>query len=185
MTALTIDEQGFADDRYSLQSMDATIQDYTTIESLPYQDDSLSLYCYGSKVYQLTSPPDCFSVEMSQPANGVAGLSVAFRDAQGWHVQQMQKEGLAILNVTGESINTAHVIVSYLFAETPAGDIDFGSGPRETVQVLIHEINETTDTPTPGSPNTDQALLIIAVSMPITATIIVLVLLLLRRKSEL
>jgi len=185
MTALTIDEQGFADDRYNLQGMDATIQDYSTIESLPYQDDSLSLYCYGSKVYQLTSPPDCFSVEMSQPANGVAGLSVAFRDAQGWHVQQMQKESFAILNVTGESIDTAHVIVSYLLAETPAGDIDFGSGPRETVQVLIHEINETTDTLTHGSTDTDQALLIIAVSMPITATIIVFVLLLRRRNSDL
>ncbi|MHA2302520.1 MAG: hypothetical protein ACXACD_16345, partial [Candidatus Thorarchaeota archaeon] len=93
MTALTIDEQGFADDRYNFQGIDATIQDYTTIESLPYQDDSLPLYCYGSKVYQLTSPPDTFSVEMSQPADGVAGLSVAYRDAQGWHVQQMQKQG--------------------------------------------------------------------------------------------
>ncbi|MEE9540891.1 MAG: hypothetical protein V3V85_05295, partial [Candidatus Thorarchaeota archaeon] len=57
MTTLTIDQQGFADDRYYFQDMDATIQDYTTIESLPYQDDSLSLYCYGSKVYQITSPP--------------------------------------------------------------------------------------------------------------------------------
>jgi hypothetical protein len=122
---------------------------------------------------------------MSQPTNGVVGLSVAFRDTQGWHVKQMQKEGLAILNVTGESIDTAHVIVSYLFAETPAGDIDFGSGPRETVRVLLNEINETTDTPTPVPTNTDQALLFIAVSIPLTATIIVLVLILLRRKSEL
>ncbi len=183
MTALTIDEQGFADDRYSFQSMDATIQDYSTIESLPYQDESLQLYCYGSKVYQLTSPPDSFSVEMSQPADGVAGLSVAYRDLHGWHVQQMQNEGRAIMNVTGESIDTAYVIASYLFSETPAGDIDFGSGPQETVQVFIHESNETTSTPTPTIINNGQALLIIAGAIPFTATF-VLVLILQRRKKE-
>jgi len=183
MTALTIDEQGFADDRYCLQGMDATIQDYSTIVSLPYQDDSLSLYCYGSKVYQLTSPPDCFSVEMSQPADGVAGLSVAYRDLSGWHVQQMQEEGSVIINVIGESIDTAYVIASHLFSETPAGDIDFGSGPQETVQVFIHESNETTSTPTPTIINNDQALLIIAGAIPFTTTF-VLVLILQRRKKE-
>ena len=183
MTALTIDEQGFADDRYCLQGMDATIQDYSTIESLPYQDNNLPLYCYSSKVYQLTSPPDSFSVEMSQPADGVAGLSVAYRDLHGWHVEQMQKEGRAVLNVTGESIDTAHVIASYLFSETPAGDIDFGSGPQETVQVFMYESNETTSTPTPTIINNDQALLIIAGAIPFTATF-VLVLILQRRKKE-
>ncbi|MGY5865627.1 MAG: hypothetical protein RTV41_13575 [Candidatus Thorarchaeota archaeon] len=188
MTALTIDEQGFADDRYYLQDMDATIQDYSTIESLPYQDDSLPLYCYGSKVYQLTSPPDSFSVEMSQPADGVAGFSVAYRDLHGWHVQQMQEEGRVIMNVIGESIDTAYVIASHLFSETPAGDIDFGSGPQETVQVFMYEGNETTDTttdtPTPTTVNNDQALLIIAGAMPLAATIIVLVLILQRREKE-
>ncbi len=183
MTALTIDEQGFADDRYCLQGMDATIQDYSTIESLPYQDESLPLYCYGSKVYKLTSPPDSFSVEMSQPADGVAGLSVAYRDLSGWHVQQMQDERLAFMNVTGESIDTAYVITSYLFSETPAGDIDFGSGPQETVQVFMYESNETTSTPTPTIINNDQALLIIAGAIPFTATF-VLVLILQRRKKE-
>ncbi|MFX0108717.1 MAG: hypothetical protein ACFE7R_10555, partial [Candidatus Hodarchaeota archaeon] len=134
MTALTIDEQGFADNRYCLQGINATIQDYSTIESLPYQDDTLPLYCYGSKVYQLTSPSDNFIVEMSQPADDVAGISVAYRDIHGWHVQQVQKKGRAILNVSGDSIVTAHLVVSYLFDETPAGTIDFGSGTQEIVR---------------------------------------------------
>jgi hypothetical protein len=150
MTALTIDEQGFAEDRFCIQNIDATIQDFTIIDSLPFQDDSLELYCYGSKVYRLTSPPNNFSVEMSQPAGGVVGLSIVYRDANGWHVQQTQKEDRAILNVTGESIDTAHVIASYLYAEAPGGENDFGSGPRETVQVWIYEMNETeTHSPTP------------------------------------
>ncbi|MFW9975086.1 MAG: hypothetical protein ACFFDQ_07480, partial [Candidatus Thorarchaeota archaeon] len=186
MTALTIDEPGFADNRYCFRNMEATIQDYTTIESLPYQEDNLGLYCYGSKVYRLTSPPDNFTIEMSPPAGGVAGLSVAYRDTLGWHVQQMQREGRAIMNVTGDSIEIAHVIASYLYAETPAGENDFGAGPRETVQVWIHETNDTTSTPTatptPTPINDDISLLIIAGSMPLIATVLVLFLLL--RKKE-
>jgi len=182
MTTLTIDETGFADDRYCLLDIDAAIQGYTTIDSFPYQDENLSLYCYGSKVYRLISPPDNFAIEMSQPANDVAGLSVAYRDTNGWHVQQTQKQGKAIMNVTGESIETAHIIASYLFVDTPAGNIDFGTGPRETVQVLIHEINGTS-TPMPPPSNNDLALIITAMSMPVAAMIVVLVLILQRRKE--
>ena len=182
MTALTIDEEGFADDRYCIQDMDATIQDITTITSLPYQDDTLSIYCYGSKVYRLSTPPDSFRVELSQPADGVAGLSVAYRDLQGWHVQQVQNESLATMNVTGESIETAYVIASYLYSEAPAGDIDFGSGSRETVHVLIHEMNKTI--PTPTIIINDMALLIIAGAIPISASVLVLVLILRKKEKE-
>ncbi|MHA2027637.1 MAG: hypothetical protein ACW98U_17215, partial [Candidatus Thorarchaeota archaeon] len=178
MTALTIDEQGFADDRFCLNNIDATIQDYTDIGSLPFQDDNLGLYCYGSKVYRLTSPPDNFNVEMSQPTGGVAGISVAFEDADGWHVQQTQNEGRAIMDVTGESIEQVHVIASYLYADAPGGENDFGSGPRETVQLSIRSLNETsTTTPLP----THTTLLMVAGAIPVTATLLVLVLL---KKSE-
>ncbi|MGY5854915.1 MAG: hypothetical protein RTU92_15205, partial [Candidatus Thorarchaeota archaeon] len=162
MTALTIDEHGFADDRYCFHDIDATIQEYTTIDSLPYQESTVPLYCYGSKVYQITSLPDSFSVEMSQPADGVAGLSIAYRDAHGWHVQQMQKQGRAIMNVSGDSIVMARVIASYLFAEAPAGNIDFGPGPQETVQVLVYERDEATSTTIPSASTT----------IPSTSTII-------------
>jgi len=184
MTALTIDEQGFADDRYYLRDIDATIQEYTTIDSLPYQEHTVPLYCYGSKVYQITSPPDSFSIEMSQPADGLAGLSVAYRDAHGWHVQQMQKQGGAIMNVSGGSIVTAHLVVSYMFAEAPAGDIDFGSGTQETVQVIVYETDETTNTTIPAPNNSDQLPLLVAGSISFTVTIIALVLFLKRREQN-
>ena len=174
MTALTIDEQGFSEDRYCLQDMNATIQDYTIIGSLPYQDDSLALYCYGSKVYRITSPSDHFTVEMSQPAEDVAGLSVAYRDSTGWHVQQTHEEGRAILSVSGESITIAHVITSYMFPEVPGGDIDFGAGPRETVQLLIHETNVTTT-------DNDPMLPFVIESTSVAAIIIVFFLILKRR----
>jgi len=184
MTALTIDEQGFANDRYCLRDIEATIQEYTTIDSLPYQEYDVPLYCYGSKVYHITSPLDSFSVEMSQPADGVAGISVAYRDAYGWHVQQMQKQGGAIMNVSGDSIVTAHLVVSYLFAEAPAGNIDFGSGTQETVQVLVYEREEATSTMIPAPNHSDQLPLMVAGGISFTVTIIALVLFLKRREQN-
>jgi hypothetical protein len=174
MTALTIDEQGFADDRYCFRDMDGTIQDYTTIGSLPFREDHVPLYCYGSKLYQITTPPDSFVVEMSQPADGVAGLSVAYRDAHGWHVQQMQEQGRAVMNVTGDSIVTAYVVASHLFSEAPAGDIDFGSGTQEVVQVRLYVRDEV------GS---DQLALVITGGILFTVAFGVLVLLV-RSKSN-
>jgi hypothetical protein len=190
MTALTIDEQGLSDDRYCLQDMNATIQDYTAIGSLPYQDNSLALYCYGSKVYQLSTPPDSFRVELSQPADDVAGLSVAYRDTYGWHVKQAQEEGTAVVHVTGVSIEEVHVVASYLYPEPPASDIDFGSGPREIVQILIQEWNETSDTPipsptaTPSTVTNTFALLVVAGAMPLSAALIVLFLILQKKEQE-
>jgi len=183
MTALTIDVQGFANDRYCLRNIDATIQGNTAINSLPYQDDDVPLYCYGSKIYHITAPPESFCVEMSQPKDGVAGLSVAYKDDNGWHVQQVLQQGAAIINISGDSIIEAHVVVSYLLADTPAGGIDFGSGFRETVQLLIQESNEKGAPSIPCPPNSDQALIIIAAAMPLTATVIV-ALLILRGKEK-
>ncbi|MFX0045859.1 MAG: hypothetical protein ACFE8Z_08430 [Candidatus Hermodarchaeota archaeon] len=177
MTALTIDEQGFAGNRYSLRDIDATILDYTTVDSLPFREDNVPLYCYGSKVYQITSPPDGFTVEMSQPADGVAALSIAYKDAHGWHVQQMQNEGRAVIYVSGDSIVTAHIVASYLFAEPPAGDIDFGSGTQETVQVLVYEGEE-------GPSITIPVPLIIAGGVSLAAVCSVLVLFLRRRDQN-
>ncbi len=177
MTALTIDEEGFANDRYCLHDMDATIQEYRTIDSLPYQEDNVPLYCYGSKVYQITSPPDCFSVEVSQPGDGVTGLSVAYVDALGWHVRQLQAQGRAIMKVSGESIVSVHVVVSYLFDEAPTGDIDFGSGFQETVQVLIVE-EGATGTKARTATAIDRLLLMLTSGMSFAAMVSVLVLLL-------
>ncbi|MFW9864071.1 MAG: hypothetical protein ACFFET_17410 [Candidatus Thorarchaeota archaeon] len=149
MTALTIDEPGFANDRYCLRDMDARIQEYTTIHSLPYQEDGVSLYCYGSAVYQISSPPDAFSVEMSQPNQGVAALSIAYKDAHGWHVQQMQRQGRAIVNISGDSVDSAYLVASYLYSQTPTGNIDFSSGDQRTVQILVYESGgETMPPPT-------------------------------------
>ena len=152
MTALTIDEQGFANDRYCLRDMNATIQDHTSIHSLPYQEDSVSLYCYGSKVYHVSSPPDAFSIEMSQPSHGVAALSVAYRDAYGWHVQQIQRQGGAIVNISGDSVDSAYFVASYLYTQTPTGNIDFGSGDQRTVQILVYESGGETMPPPTMSP---------------------------------
>ena len=184
MTALTIDEQGFEDDRYCLHDIDATFQEFTTIESLPFQPEDVPLYCYGSEIYNIESPPDSFSIEMSQPGDGVAGISVAYRDVYGWHVQQIQMQGRAIMNVSGDSIDTAHVIVSNLFAETPAGDIDFGPGSQEDVQILVYALEEVTSTPISPPVNNDQTLVFVAGGMSFIIIISVLVISLRKVKQD-
>ena len=71
-----------------------------------------------------------------------------------------------------------------LLAEPPAGEIDFGSGPRASVQLLIEDWDATnnTQTPFPTTGNIDYTLSILAVVMPLSATLVVLFLLLQRRK---
>ena len=148
ITALTIDEPGFAGDRYGLRDMEPSISDYTTVPSLPYQNDAVSLYRYGSRVFRVVSPCDRITVEMSQPVGGVAGLSVAYRDFSGWHVSQEQGLSGAALNITGEGIDVAWVIASYLLEEAPAGETDFGSGPEKTVEIVIRETGSGSNTQT-------------------------------------
>ncbi|MHA2040697.1 MAG: hypothetical protein ACW975_02440, partial [Candidatus Thorarchaeota archaeon] len=196
MTALTIDEQGFENDRYCFRAMDATIQEYTSIDSLPYQEEGVSLYCYGSKVYRIISPPDSFYIEMSQPTGGVAGLSVAYRDAYGWHVQQMQNQGRAIMRVSGESIDAAYFIVSYLYSDAPTGDVDFGSGILRTVQVQVHKdgastttssTNSHTQTPTTTSdlpPPIAIEFVVLAMGASSAAVVTIVIVIVQRRRSE-
>ncbi|MFW9909295.1 MAG: hypothetical protein ACFFEF_12030 [Candidatus Thorarchaeota archaeon] len=174
MTAITIDEQGFADDRYCLRDMDATINDYTIVDSLPFKNDNVPLYLYGSKVHRISSPPDAFSVEMSRLGDGVAGLSVAYRDNFGWHVKQMQDAEMAVINVSGESLVTAYIVASYLLSEATTGNIDFGSGPLETAQIYIYEVQVPSDSsgPTPASNN--QELLILTGGLSVVLVIVVL-----------
>ena len=143
MTALTINENGFANDRFCYRGLDVTIQDYTAIGAVPFEDD-ISLYCYGSKVYKLAFPPDDFVVKMTQPGDEIAGISVAYEDSTGWHVEQKQNRGTATLSISGVSVNTAYLIISHLFYDVPSGTVDFGSGALESVRISVYESEETT-----------------------------------------
>ena len=81
------------------------------------------------------------------------------------------------MTVSGDSIVTAHIVASYLFAEPSAGDIDFGSGTQETVQVLVYA----------GEPGTGTAIpvpLLIAGGVSLTAVVGVLLLFLRRREQN-
>jgi hypothetical protein len=151
MMALTIDKEGFADNRYCYHDIDSTLQDYSIISSLPFQENEVPLYCYGSKVYQIASPPDSFKVEMTQPADEVAGISIAYKDNHGWHIQKKQNQGKATMFVNGESIDEVYIVTSYLYTDTPDGSIDFGSGSLESVQLSVYEAEMTTSSELPSS----------------------------------
>ena len=85
---------------------------------------------------------------MSQPVGGIAGLSVAYRDLSGWHVSQEQGLSGAALNIIGEGVDVAWVILSYLLEEAPAGETDFGSGPEKILEIVIRETGSGNSTQT-------------------------------------
>ncbi|MFW9870902.1 MAG: hypothetical protein ACFFEL_14830 [Candidatus Thorarchaeota archaeon] len=137
VTALTIDEPSFEDNQYGLQNMDFQFQDYSLVDVLPFGIESLPIRYYGSEIFRITNPVDNFSVEISQPSLGLAGVSIVYHDFEGWHVQKNTLGNNVMENVTGESIDTAYVITSLMFNEAPAGNIDFGEGFSNEVDIKI------------------------------------------------
>jgi hypothetical protein len=143
MTALVIDDTDFSGGRYGLKNMDATVSDCIAVNLLPYHHAAVPMYRYGSRVFRINAPPDSLTVDMSSPPGGVAGLSVAYHDEEGWHVKQAQSFPTAHLNISGVDVTDAFVICSYLMDVTPAGEIDFGSGPEKTAAITIQRTNST------------------------------------------
>ncbi len=144
ITAVTIDELGFASDKYGFRNMDVNIQSYTVVEDLPFVSIDLSLRCYGAQIQKITSPPDNFVVEVELPEDGTVGVSIAFEDTSGWHVVQTMYD--CPILVSGYEINIAYVITSYLFTDTPDGSIDFGVGSLQQIDLTFREAEDTTST---------------------------------------
>ncbi len=184
MTALTIDELGFADNQYGIPNMDVQIQEYTTIDAVPIEIEDLSIRYYGSEILSITSPPDNFTVEISEPGLGLAGVSIAYHDIEGWHVQQNTLGGQVIENVTGNSIDTVYVISSLMFEEASGGNIDFGEGFSDEVNLTITEYYPSNITPTPSTSPMMDVILTASLGVSLFAVSIVIVLILLRNKKE-
>ena len=182
MTALTIDELGFVDNRYGFQNMDVQIQEYTTIEEVPIEIEDLSIRYYGSEILSITSPPDNFTVEISEPSLGLAGVSIAYHDIEGWHVQQNTLGGPVIENVTGNSIDTAYVISSLMFTDASAGNIDFGEGFSNDVNLTISE--HTPPNTSPTTVPTGDGLLMMSLGLSLFATPIIIAVVILRHKMK-
>ncbi|MFW9806625.1 MAG: hypothetical protein ACFFFK_07850 [Candidatus Thorarchaeota archaeon] len=145
ITALTIDQTDFADNHYGLVNMDVQIQEISQMDTIPITIEDMSIRYYGAEIIQITHPIDNFSVEISQPSFGIAGVSIAYHDLDGWHVQKNILGERVYENVTAKSIDTLYIISCIMFTEAPSGTIDFGEGFSDEVTLLVREYSPTTD----------------------------------------
>ncbi|MDF1537939.1 MAG: hypothetical protein P1Q69_03460 [Candidatus Thorarchaeota archaeon] len=137
ITALTIDNVEIADGRFGFREFDISIIEISNAIEIPYTRNRQNLNFYGLRAYKLTNPADSFSVEISGSSLRFFGLSIAFHDVTGWHIQQSQNQSSILENVYGTSIDTAYLIMSAIGSNTPSGNIDFGSGPSTEVDIAI------------------------------------------------
>ena len=163
ITALTINQLGFADDKYGFNNLDVRIQDVSVLDVIPLEIEDMEVWCYGSNIFEVTDPLNGFEVEMAAPSSGKIGLSIVYHDSGGWHVSQRISNGPISHNVSGISLDSAYVIVTYFFASTPSGGIDFGVGISEDIDFSIAPYNPSTETgiTTENDHSTDLLLLVI------------------------
>ncbi len=146
ITALTINELGFEDDRYGFHNLDVRIQDISVVDTLPLEIDDMEVWCYGSNIFEVTNPPDNIEVETSVPSSGKIGICVAFHDSSGWHVSQIISSNSISYHVSGTGCDSVYVIVTYFYASTPSGGIDFGTGIFENIDISISIFYPSTGT---------------------------------------
>jgi hypothetical protein len=182
VTALTIDEPDFAENQYGFLNMDVQIQEYTSIDETPIAIENLAIRYYGSEIFRVTHPKDNFTVEISQPSLGLAGVSIAYHDTQGWHVQKNTMGSHVHENATGDSIDTLYIISSLMFTEPSGGNIDFGAGFSDEVDLAIGEYSPTTtprnDSATDGIPQLSVAL------ASLSAVVIAITIILMYKKKK-
>ncbi|TFH06415.1 MAG: hypothetical protein E4H14_10890, partial [Candidatus Thorarchaeota archaeon] len=113
ITALTINELGFDDNKYGFQNLDVKIEDITVVDDIPFVSESMDVWCYGSNIFELAESPNGFTITTGIPSSGKIGLSVAYHDVDGWHVTQEISTMEITENVHGNNIDSAYVIVTY------------------------------------------------------------------------
>ena len=150
ITALTINELGFEDDKYGFRGLDVQIEDVSVVDALPFQIESMDVWCYASNIFELTDPTDGFTVDTGDPSTGKIGLSIAYHDTEGWHISQTISSDPIKHNITGIGLDSAFVIVTYFYASTPAGGVDFGVGVAEDINFSISTYISPTN---PGGTN--------------------------------
>jgi hypothetical protein len=181
MTALTIDEPGFAENQYGFRNMDVQIQEYTSIDETPITIENLAIRYYGSEIFRVTHPKDNFTVEISQPSLGLAGVSLAYHDTQGWHVQKNTMGSHVHENVTGDSIDTLYIISSLMFTEPSGRNIDFGAGFSDEVDLVIGEYSPTT---TPRNDQTIDGISQVSVALASLSAVVIAITIILAYKKK-
>jgi hypothetical protein len=145
ITALAIDVPSIADGQYGFHEANASIHRVGIVSDLPYELNDLSLRCYGFNVRRLVAPPDYFVIDIAYLPVYTLGLSIAYHDDEGWHIQQTIQTGGSLVEVVeGSSIDNAYIMTTHLYEDTPSGEIFYGHGVSTTVSLsILEEFPET------------------------------------------
>jgi hypothetical protein len=124
ITACTIDLEDFTDGRFGYHTADFTISAANPIFQLPYNAAELKYNLYGFRVSKLYSPPNEFTVKLTNPNPYVMGVSVVINDQNGWSITQMisnnNNNDESYFYFTGEEIDYAYIITSMIDTGTPS-----------------------------------------------------------------
>ena len=142
ITTLTINQRGFADNRYGYRNIDARITSYGDV-TLPHFEEAFDLHYYGTTVHRISSPSDGLVIRIQKQVENTVGFIVAFHDALGWHVQQhMIPEGVTLFTEipVGIGIDDVYIITSFMLANTPNPSRAVGLGPTIPITLTITSI---------------------------------------------
>ncbi len=140
ITALTIDQPSIADGQYGFHDANATMHSVGIVSELPYEYNDLPLRCYGFNIRRLVTPPDYFVVDITYLPTYNIGVSIAYHDNDGWHIQQKTQSGGSLVEIVeGSSIDNAYIMTSYLYENTPSGTIVTGYGVSTHINLAILE----------------------------------------------
>ena len=121
--ACTIDLEEFADGRYGYQTAEFKIGAVNQISQLPYNITDRKYNLYGFRVCKINSPPNEFTVKITNPKPDALGISAAINDKNGWNITQTvslsNNEDELYLYFTGDEIDYAYIITSIINTNTP------------------------------------------------------------------
>ncbi|MCE7743689.1 MAG: M1 family metallopeptidase [Candidatus Heimdallarchaeota archaeon] len=123
ITACTIDLESFADGKFGYQTADFKISSLSEISQLPYLSAVSKYKLYGFNVRRINSPPNEFTVKITNPKPHVLGISAVINDENGWNITQVicpdNDEEEIYLYYSGKDINNAYIITSIISLDTP------------------------------------------------------------------
>lgn len=122
ITACTIDLVDFADGKYGYRTANFKINFLTQISQLPYNSEKNHHKLYGFNVKKLNSPPDEFTIKITNPKPHALGISVVINDENGWNITQAihyDTSDEISLYFSGNEINYVYIITSIISINTP------------------------------------------------------------------
>ena len=154
ITACTIDLEDFAGGKYGFQTADFMIGAVNQINELPYNGLEKKYNLYGFRVNKIITPPNEFTVKLTNPQTHALGLSVVINDKNGWNITQIVSYNSSgddnYFFFSGDEINYAYIITSIIDTDTPiAANFNYPglTAPNRYLTLTILE-GYNTSTPT-------------------------------------